>query len=372
MLSSFAGAQTGKTDNQFAMTRETLSSEMKMKLYLKLLENFAGWIESSDTFKDDETIEKGGGAFLAKGAGVTWPRGNSNLCIIYATLLTALPDQSHFSRYRIPRAQMEDHLRRTLRALCLTNKNCARCINPARWGGPSWQAALEFKGAAWAAHLMEKQLDAETVALVKEITCKEADNLDKPIATAAPGNTGSEDCSWNTPLLALAANKYPDHPHAARWQELARRWAVNAVSIASDKSNTQTLDGKPVKEWMASENLFADLTLENHGFWSTPYQSAFSLLLDGALAYRIFDRPVPETLSYRAREMWRTVTGPISVWDGDMLFPHGQDWAWKSYAHLEYFCWLNTLLKIPEAGAFESRAIQMTLRRQQAIGTGDL
>jgi hypothetical protein len=225
------GASAGRAaEAPFAMTRETLPTEARMALYLRLIEGFVGWIEDSGTFQEDEALEKGGGSFQAAGAGVTWARGNSNLCIAYALLLTELPEKQQFSRYAVPRARLQDHLRRAIRAVCLTNKNCSRCAGNARWGGPSWQAALELKGAAWAAHLIEKQLDADTLSLIKEVTCKEADALDKPIASGLQGNTGSEDCSWNAPLLALAACKYPEHPHAAHWEELARRWAVSPWS----------------------------------------------------------------------------------------------------------------------------------------------
>ena len=59
------------------------------------------------------------------------------------------------------------------------------------WGGPSWQAAFGVIGPAWAVHLMEESIDAETQALVTEILAKEADNLDKPIPTARTGDTAS-------------------------------------------------------------------------------------------------------------------------------------------------------------------------------------
>jgi hypothetical protein len=173
---------------------------------------------------------------------------------------------------------------------------------------------------------------------------------------------------WNTPLLAFAANKYAGDPRAAKWDELARRWAINALSRASDRSSTEIVDGRPLKDWIASENLFPDLTLENHGFWSMPYQFDTKMFGEAEIAYKAFGRPVPQACGFRAARMWTGINGVLSLWDGDVLSPHVQDWAWKDYSALEYFAWQTTLRGNPAAGAFESRALQMMLERTQSQG----
>ncbi|MFO7900439.1 MAG: hypothetical protein R6V58_15440, partial [Planctomycetota bacterium] len=65
-------------------------------------------------------------------------------------------------------------------------------------------------------------------------------------------------------------------------------------------------------------------------------------------------------------------TRALYLWDGDILFPTGQDWSWKSYAQTEYLCWQRLSRGQAAAGAFESRGIQMALKRQLAVGTGAL
>jgi len=357
----------------FTLQTETLSPKERQDIYLRLIENSVGWAEHTGKFVESDEQEPGGGYFEAKGAGVTWARGNGNLCLAYALLLEELPERQRFSIYQIPRQRLEDHLRRGLRTLCLANRNASR-HKPTKhtWGGPSWQSALEAIGAAWAAHLREKHLDADTLALVREVVSKEADHLEKEIPSGKEGNTRSEDCTWNTPLLAFAANKYADHPHAARWDELCKKWAINAMSTKDDAGSTKVIDGRPLKEWIVSENVYPDLTIENHNMWSVGYQCASQSFGEGALAYRVFGRPVPEAYAHHADRMWRDVTSALFLWDGDILFPQGQDWSWKVYSTIEYLCWLNCLRQNQAAGAFESRALQMIYRRQLAIGTGDL
>ncbi len=368
-----AAVHSKSNTKEFTLRSETLSAPERKAIYLAVLEDFIGWGEFTGKFVNWDSIEPGGGFFEAAGSGVSWARGNSNLCIAYGVLLNEFPKRQEFTRHNISRAVLQDHLRRTIRSLCLSNKNCSKHVAEShQWGGPSWQAALEFIGCAWAAHLREDSLDADTLALVTEVLAKEAENLDKPIPSGSISDTKSEDCSWNAPLLALAANKLSKDPRASKWDYLTKKWALNGSSTVGDRTSSQVVDGRPLSQWIVSENIFPDLTLENHGFWSVPYQYAYDLLGEAEIAYKVFGNPVPECFAFRTEAMWRKVIGVISLWDGDSLFPHGQDWAWKDYQHNEYFCWQATCRQNPEAGAFESRALQMVRKRQLAVGNGSL
>jgi hypothetical protein len=349
----------------FRLRSETLTSEECREIYLTLIENFVGWSETR--FTDDDTYEAGGGRFRAAGSGVDWARGNSNLCIAYAVLLTAHPERKTFTVRAVPRAQLADHLRRTIRFLCLSYKGKKR----PRWG-PGWQVSLDFIGGAWAAHLFEKNLDKETVRRVRAVTCAVADSLKKRIPSRRFGDTGSEDCTWNAPFLAFAANKYADDPRSKTWDALCNKWALNALSTAGDKTSEKVVDGRPLNEWIVSENVHPDLTIENHHMWSVGYQVACQAFAHGELAYTVFGRKPPEAFAHHAGDMWRGVTRALYLWDGDILFPTGQDWSWKSYAQSEYLCWQRLSCKQAAAGALESRAIQMALKRQLAVGTGAL
>ncbi len=223
-----------------------------------------------------------------------------------------------------------------------------------------------------AAHLHQEHLDAETLTLVREVVCCEAEHLDKEIPSNRFDNTGAEDCCWNAPLLAFAANKYADDPRASRWDSLCKKWAFNAASIEADAASDAIIDGQPLRDWIVSENLHPDLTLDNHAMWSVGYQCCQQHFGEAELAYRMFGRPAPAALAHHADEMWRKVTSVLYLWDGDILYPHGQDWSWKVYSSIEYLCWQNRCRRNPAAGAIESRALQMIHRRQLALGTGDL
>ncbi len=227
-------------------------------------------------------------------------------------------------------------------------------------------------GIAWTSIVGRDQLDRETLEWVKELVCRECDHLEKPIPSGTPGNTRAEDCAWNSPLLAFATNFYSDHPHAKRWDELSKKWALNAISTPGDHQSNQLVDGQPLSHWVVSENVFPDLTIVNHNMWSVGYQCTSQHFGEGALAYRMNGNAIPQAFSFRAQKMWQTVTRWLFLWDGDILFPHGQDWSWKTYSTIEYLCWQYCCQENPDAGAYESRALQMIYRRQLKIGTGEL
>lgn len=375
MFGSFAWGQSPPELNidDYEMTRRTLTNDEKMDMYLRLIENFIGWAETSGNYVDSESLEAGGGFFEGKGRGVDWSRGNSNMAISYALLLTERPEQKLFTIYDIPREQLMDHARKAIRSLCIANKNFSGHQPSDRtWGGPAWQTGLSFIGCAWAAHLLEKQLDRETLDMVREVAGIEADLMDKEIPNRRFRDTGAEDCAWNTAFLAFVANKYADDERAEHWDYLAKKWGMNAISIGPDSEDETILDGRPVKQWVVSENLHPDLTLENHGFWSVGYQVSSQHFGEAAAAYKAFGNEVPEVYFHHSREIWDNVTGVLFLWDGSMFFPHGQDWAWKVYSYVEYPAWQATFGENPYASAYESRAMQMILGRQMAGKTGEL
>jgi hypothetical protein len=333
--------------------------------YLKLIENFAGWAEQHWNEQQQ--------CYDAQGSGVSWSRGNGDVCLVYALLLTEHPDRAEFSSRKIPRGVMLDHVRRTIRTLCLSNKNCthANAIRPPTWGGPDWQSALETSRWLWASYLLGDQLDQDTKALVRQVATAEAEASEKTIPAAKKGNTAGDDCVWNTSLLGMAAAFYDDDPRAASWDEWCKRWALNAEGRDADRQSRQVVDGKPLSEWLVATNVFDDFTLENHGFWSVPYQAECEEFATAALAYHVRGKKIPEALTLHGKQ-----DGDILRWltlvDSDLLCPEGQDWAPRDIQHLWAFAWLATVHDFAWARAAERRGLEVVARRQAAFNDGSL
>lgn len=353
--------------SSFSMTSQTLTSAETVEHSLNILENFVALAEQH--WEANPTFEPNGGRFKASGSGVKWARGNGNIALVYAVLLKGRPDQQFFSNAKIPRAQLEDHLVRTVRFIAQSYSEESGRDSGTTWG-PGWQVALEGAFSLWASVLQEDLFDAETLALLEKSATAAADSLDKTIPVQMHGDSKSEDGTWNTVLLALVANRYADDPRAEKWDMLAKKWAMNALSRPQDLQEIALIDGKLVNEWVVGANVFPDLTIENHNMWSTGYQIQCQFFTEGMLAYTLFGQDAPEAYAYHQQEMWDNVTKALYLWDGDMMLPTGQDWAWKAYNNTQYLTMMRLFFDRPEAGAFESRAIQMMLKRQLAVGTG--
>jgi hypothetical protein len=341
--------------------------------YLGLLENFAGFAE--------QHWNEAAQSYDAKGTGVTWARGNGGVALVHAVLLTEFPDRATFSPRGIPRGVLLDHTRRTLRTLCLTSRVCTdpRASKPGTWGGLDarrrawhWQAGLETEHWVVAARLLSSQLDGDTKTLVRQVGTAEADAAIREIPSARKGDTAADDCCWNAGILGVCAATYADDPRAGRWDEWAKRWALNTESRATDRHSRRLIDGVPLGQWLVSTNVFPDLTLENHGFWDLPYQTCFAALTEPIVAYRICGRKIPEAFHANALEEGDQILRWLVLPDGDLLCPQGIDWAERDVQHSWAFSELGALLDQPWARAAEARCLELLTRRQAVFGDGSI
>jgi hypothetical protein len=344
------------------------------KAYLKMLENFAGFAEQHWNDKEN--------CYDAAGSGVTWARGNGDVCLVNAVLLTEFPDRKTYSPRNIPREVMLDHVRRTIRTVCLNSNVCTdpRAIKPGRWGGPDprrggwhWQAGLETVCWTIAAHLLADQLDDDTLALVRQVATAEADGAaERKIRSARPGDTAADDCGWNAEVLGVCAAIYADDPRASKWDEWAKRWALNTEARETDHNSKRMIDGRPLGEWLVSTQAYPDLTVENHDFWNLPYQTSFAEMIVPIVAYKMCGRPIPEAFHANALEEGDQILKWLVMPDGDLLCPQGIDWAERDVQHSWAYVLLGTLLDQAWARAAEARCIDLLTRRQALFNDGSI
>jgi hypothetical protein len=339
------------------------------ELVLAILERFvphaeAYWKATSD-LREART-----GYYDAVGSGVTQPRGAGDLAFAYATLLAARPDQATFAG--VPRETLLDHTIQSIRHEALTSALSGAGYD--RWGKGTWQASLETSGWAFAAWRLWDQLDDETRALVRRAVTGEAGILlTKAVASGEWGDTGAEDDAWNSTAPALAAVMFPDDASAAAWEQAALRLAMNASSTAADAAAEALVDGRPVRDWMASVNLHPDLSMENHGFFNPIYQQVTHVEIgEAAIAWAAAGRPLPEAFSFRTEAVWDEVLARLATDEGDLAQPAGQDWVSKDFQHLDYLAILATRLQRADAAVLESRALSLVARRQAAHADGAL
>jgi hypothetical protein len=354
-------------------TYQVLDNGQKSALDLKIMENFVPYAETfwrTSNIADPDT-----GYFLGTGAGVAQPRGDGDTDYVYATLLTALPKQQSFDG--VSRATMLDHLIRSIRYTALTNVYSGAGYNT--WGaasGPGSDGEFSLETYSWggAAYLIWNQLDPGTKALVEKVVSAEANLVASlPPVDAVTGNTGGETDAWDAPTPALAAVMFPDSPDRATWEKASIEYALNSSSMPGDETSSQVVDGEPLSDWVTTDNIHSDLTLENHGYFNIDYQMVAHLLInDAAIFYAQGGIPQPQAFSFRTNEIWQKVIEPLTTDDGDLISPAGQDWASKDYQWLDYLGEMATRFGSPAASVLESRALQLVAARQAGSGNDSI
>ncbi len=120
----------------------------------------------------------------------------------------------------------------------------------------------------------------------------------RPYVSVGTGDSKAEENAWEAVFLAWAACLYPDHPHAAAWDEKARLLASLSIVRESDGAFFKGMQVVTVRE---------DFTLENHGLSPNPYYAAATVMLlrMGALAYRMTGRDIPSEFDRNVEGLYR-------------------------------------------------------------------
>jgi hypothetical protein len=239
-----------------------------------------------------------------------------------------------------------------------------------KWGR-SWQSAMWAGNLGVAAWLVRDKIDPETLAAVKRVVADEADQFNgEAPPTMEPGDTKAEENAWDLTAPAAAVLLMPDNPHAPQWQQSVERYGFNTLSVAADRSSNVPADGKTVREWVSTEQLYPDYTLENHGFFHPVYMMvAPATNAQAAVMYKLGDKPVPDALTFNDLKQWEMLKY-VTLPDGEWLYTQGLDWDLHDYEHIHYWTALATLFHDPAASVIEARVVTLLRKRQQLNGDG--
>ena len=223
-----------------------------------------------------------------------------------------------------------DHALKILRFLLPTHgAGGARCADGKPWKN-QWQSALWAASAGQAAWLLWDDLDARERWLAARMICDEADRF---VAATPPSridrDTKAEENAWNSQVLALAFNMFPQHPSRARYWDAAVRWQLSSFATSSDVTSPRVIEGKPLREWLAAAgvgaNLHDDYTLENHDRVHPDYMSSTRTLLTQKLFYDWAGNAPPASLRFNAADVYVNLKR-LTLPDGGFVYPNAQDW----------------------------------------------
>jgi hypothetical protein len=205
------------------------------------------------------------------------------------------------------------------------------CTSGKHWGGrwhdPSWSSV--FAQTVW---LIWPELDKETREMAARVVAAEADRF---IGLAPPSrkinNTTAESNAWNTRAMAVAPVMFPKHPHAPQWREAYQRWAMNTFSVAGDKKDETLVDGRPVREWVTTENIHGDYTIENHSIVYPVYMwVSMHGLCQSALYHHVAGQTPPKAAYHHLRDVYE-VYKRLQTWEGLPAYINGSD----KFLHLQ-------------------------------------
>lgn len=246
-----------------------------------------------------------------------------------------------------------------------------KCPDGKQWGR-SWQSGMWTSNFGFGAWLMWDHLDPDLRKSVERVVASEADRF---LSIKPPSgrwlDTKAEENGWDMTCIAIAAAMFPSHPHAADWNTKAIEYMMNTLSVAKDKRDSTVTDGRPVSEWVCTENLHPDYTLENHNMFHPSYcQCSSYFMTQAAMYYTYAGRPVPEAATHHLMDVWHMFE-TILLPQGETAFPQGMDWEIHGLPAINLFASLGTRMHDPVAADAEVKILQY-MRKWQEMLDGDL
>jgi hypothetical protein len=277
-----------------------------------------------------------------------------------------------------------DTLTETERRHCLTQATRAiryavsshltgtqKCTDGKPWGG-SWQSAMWTATLTFGARLIWDDLDTELQQGVEHVIASEADRFlkNKP-PTGRFGDTKAEENGWDMTCLAVADSMFPNHAHAAAWQEKAIEYMMNTLSVPQDALDKSLVDGRPVNEWFVGANLNPDFTLENHNIFHPSYMACSSYFMTQAEMYYTYaGRPIPRAATHHLLDTWKMFQ-TIILPSGESAYPQSMDWELHGLSFINLYASLASRHHDALAARLEDNCLQY-MRAWQTMCHGDL
>lgn len=233
----------------------------------------------------------------------------------------------------------------------------------------SWSTI--FSQTVW---LVWPELDEETQEMAARLIVQDADRfigVDPP--SGKTNDTMAESNAWSSRSTAIASVMFPNHPNAQLWKETCSRWMMNVFSIPADKEDNTIVDGKTVREWVVTENIHPDFTLENHRIVYPYYMGASMEGLAKSGSYFIRAGLNPLQANFHHMKDVYGVYKQLQTWDGLPAYINGCD----KFLHLQVVdinihSFYAQVFRDPEAAYLELVELDILERMQARFTDGRL
>lgn len=244
----------------------------------------------------------------------------------------------------ITRAQLLDFARWNIRSVACQHG----ASSPGGWGN-TWQSALWAVTAGQAGWLLWPQLSKQERGLVGAMVVSEAEyasargpryfrnRLGKELT---PGDSQSDEVSWDLTAPALALSMMPRHGSAGKWRRSLIAMSIAAFARPDDLHREQAVNGVRLDIRLPGTNANEDGTVTNHGIVNPDYTQNVEHLWWAASLLRSGGRSVPEAVFLNADIVYRALAnvtftsppynapgGTVYQPDGRIYYPMGVSWG---------------------------------------------
>ena len=227
-------------------------------------------------------------------------RPHVNICCILGSFLFL--DQCDLLSAIISRDEMISRLRKGVRWACDTHLTGSRDVETflerKRWG-ENWRSSLWATLLGVCGFFCRAVFDDDLLGRIGRVLAFEANRF---IGVMPPGgcaiDTKLEENALDAMVLAWAINLCPDNPNVEKWDHTLQLWSVNISSSIQDCADHSPYLGNSLALAVTTQNLFPDMTAENHGFFHPDILTYGSWIVLAIAAYA-FHKQLPPKYLFR-------------------------------------------------------------------------
>jgi hypothetical protein len=227
------------------------------------------------------------------------------------------------------RDELIDRIRKATDWACATHltgdHDVASFLARKRWG-ENWRSSFWAVQLGIISFFCREYLDAAAIGRINAILAFEADRfIDLPPPSGCETDTKVEENAQDLMLLAWAICVNPDHPNNGKWEKSLQIWSLNVASNIHDKTDHSEFFSSSVARVVSTQNLFPDMTAENHGFFHPEVLSYGSWIVLAMSAFVLHNRPIPEYLARKNHQRTFDILLRFCLPNGLIYTPGGHD-----------------------------------------------
>jgi hypothetical protein len=248
------------------------------------------------------------------------------LCVLGSFLFL---DKSEIISTIVSKEELEDKIRKGVRWACETHLTGSRDVDTflerKRWG-ENWRSSVWATLLGVCSVFCRQALSEDLRKKVGEVIAFEADRFTGILPPSGCAiDTKVKENAQDAMVLAWAINLCPDHPRLRKWERAFRLWSINIASSIHDRADHTACLDSSLSRNVVTQNLFPDMTAENHGFFH-PEVLAYSVwVVLAAAAYSLQKRTRPDFLMRKSHQRAFEVLLKFCLPNGTVYAPGSHD-----------------------------------------------